>query len=182
LDSEVAESADALHGYQIAGTGAGIAKRVENRDAGTQQRCGFGCGEIVGDGGDRLGWRNHVFRVSTVMGDGGDFLVLAENEIAAAAGIAGKTVASVPPDSDALAGLPVGDVSADSIEAAGDFVPGDAWILDAGPIAFLYERVAVADAAGFDFNADLVSAGLGNVSFDEFEIAAGLADLDSFHF
>jgi hypothetical protein len=48
-------------------------------------------------------------------------------------------------------------------------------------MAFLYERVAVADAAGFDFNPDLAAGGLGNVSFDEFEITAGLADLDSLH-
>jgi hypothetical protein len=40
----------------------------------------------------------------------------------------------------------------------------------------------VADAAGFDFNADLIATGLGNISFDEFEITAGFADLDSFHF
>jgi hypothetical protein len=54
--------------------------------------------------------------------------------------------------------------------------------VDARPIAFLYERVAVADAAGFDFDPDLVAGWVGNASFDEFEITAGLADLDSFHF
>jgi hypothetical protein len=92
-----------------------------------------------------------------------------------------KSMAAVPSDADALAGLPVGNVGADGIDAAGDFVSGNARILDAGPVAFLYERVAVADAAGFDFNPDLAAGGLGNVSFDEFEITAGLADLDSFH-
>jgi hypothetical protein len=113
--------------------------------------------------------------------DAGNFFELAENEIAAAAGVARETMATVPPDSDALAGFPVGNVSADSVDAAGDFVSGNAWILEAGPMAFLYERVAVADAAGFDFNPDLGSAGLGDVPFDEFEITGRFADLDSLH-
>jgi hypothetical protein len=48
-------------------------------------------------------------------------------------------------------------------------------------MAFLYERVAVADAAGFDLNPDLVAGGFGDGSFDKFEITAGFADLDSLH-
>ncbi len=91
-------------------------------------------------------------------------------------------MAAVPSHSYALAGFPVGYVGADGVDAAGDFVSGNAWILEAGPIAFLYQHVAVADAAGFDFDPDLVAGGLGDVSFDEFEITTGFADLDSFHF
>jgi hypothetical protein len=158
-----------------------VAKRIENRDAGTKQRRGLGGGEIIWDGGDGLGGRNHVFGVTAVMADAGNFSVLAENEIAAAAGIASETMAAVPSDADALAGFPVGDFRADSVDAAGDLVSGNAWILDARPMAFFYEDVAVADAAGFDFNPDLAATGVRNVSFDEFEIAAGFADLDSFH-
>jgi hypothetical protein len=60
-------------------------------------------------------------------------------------------------------------------------VSGYARILDAGPIAFLDQGVAVANAAGFDFNSHLVARGLGNISFDEFEIATGFADLYCFH-
>jgi hypothetical protein len=178
----MAKSANALHGDQIASARACVAKRIENRDAGAQQRRGFGGGEIFWDGGDRLGGRNHVFRVTTVMTDGGNFFDLAVNEIAAAAGVASETMASVPSDPDALARFPVGDVGADGVDAACDFVSGNAWILEAGPMAFFDERVAVADAAGFDFNPDLSAAGFGNVPFDEFEITAGFADLDSLHF
>jgi hypothetical protein len=114
--------------------------------------------------------------------DAGDFLVLAENEIAAAAGVASETMTAVPPDSGALAGFPVGNVGTDSVDAAGDFVSGNAWILEAGPMAFLYERIAVTDTAGFDFDPHLIAGGFGNVSFDEFKITTGLADLDGFHF
>jgi hypothetical protein len=88
---------------------------------------------------------------------------------------------AVPSDSDALAWFPVRNIGADSVDAAGDFVSGDAGILDSGPIAFLNQRVAVADAAGFDFNSDLGAAGVGNVSFDEFEVTAGFDDLNSLH-
>jgi hypothetical protein len=114
--------------------------------------------------------------------DAGNFSVLAENEIAAPAGIASETMAAVPSDADALAGFPVRNVGADSVDAAGNFMSRNAWILDAGPMAFFYERVAVADAAGLDFNPDLAAARLGNISFNEFESTAGFADLDSLHF
>jgi hypothetical protein len=49
-------------------------------------------------------------------------------------------------------------------------------------MTFFDERVAVTDAAGLDFNSNLIAAGLGNVSLDQFEIAARFADLNSFHF
>jgi hypothetical protein len=114
--------------------------------------------------------------------DGCDFLVAAVNEIAAAAGIAGEIMATVPAHAYALARFPVGYIGADGVDAAGDFVSGNAWILEAGPLSFLYERVAVADAAGFDFDPDLGAAWVGDVSLDEFEITAGLADLDCLHF
>jgi hypothetical protein len=88
----------------------------------------------------------------------------------------------MPSDADPLAGFPVGNVGADGVDVPGDFVSGNAWVLDTGPITFLHERIAGADAAGLDLNPDLVAGWVGNVSFDEFEITAGLADLDRFHF
>ena len=90
-------------------------------------------------------------------------------------------MASMPAHADALAGLPLRDSVADGIDAAGNFVSGNARVLDSGPVAFFYERVAVADAAGFNLDADLAASGLGNIAFDEFKISAGLADLDGFH-
>ena len=89
------------------------------------------------------------------MSDGGNLLVAAVNKVAAAAGITSEIVAAVPSDSDALAGLPVGYVSADGVDAAGDFVSRNAGILKAGPLAFLGQRIAVADTAGFNLNPDL---------------------------
>jgi hypothetical protein len=178
----MAKSTDALNGDQIAGARTRVAEGIEHRYAGAKQRCGFGGGEVVGNGSDRFGGCDHVFLVTAVVTDGGNLSVLTVDEIAAAAGVTGEIMTSVPSDSYALAGFPVGNVGAYSVNASSDFVSGNAGILDAGPIALLYERVAVADTAGFDFDPDLVAGGIGNVSFDEFEITAGLADLDSFHF
>jgi hypothetical protein len=85
---------------------------------------------------------------------------LTVNEISASARVAGKVMTAVPSDADPLARLPVGDIGANGVDAAGDFVPRNAGILNAGPIAFFHERVAVADAAGFDLNAHLIPGGL----------------------
>jgi hypothetical protein len=39
----------------------------------------------------------------------------------------------------------------------------------------------VADAAGFDFDADLITSGLGNGALNDFEVSTGFADLNGFH-
>jgi hypothetical protein len=113
--------------------------------------------------------------------DAGNLLKFAVNKVAAAARVAGKTMTTVPAHADALARLPLSYVGADAVNASGDFVAGDAGILKAGPASFLYDCVAVADAAGFDFDAYLGGAGLWRRAFDDFEISAGLADLHYFH-
>src|ERR1017187_7258415 len=177
----MSETPNSLNGYQITGARSRVAECIEDGDAGTEQRRGVGGGKVIGDCSYGLGGGEHVFLVAAVVTDARNLFVLAVDEIAAAAGIAGEIMTAVPSYSDALAGLPVRNVAADSVDAAGDFMSGNAWILDSGPITFLYQLVTVADAAGFDFNADLVSARLGDVSFDEFVIASGFADLDNFH-
>src|SRR4029077_3449385 len=110
--------------------------------------------------------------------DAGSFAELSGRDITTPRAMTRETRAAVPSDADALAGFPVGDVGAYGVDVPGDFVSGNARILYAGPIAFLYARVGMADAAGFNFDPDLVGGGFGNVSFDEFEITARLADLD----
>jgi hypothetical protein len=90
-------------------------------------------------------------------------------------------VSAVPTDADTLTGFPQSDVWADRIDASGDLVSGDAWIFQAWPDAFFDQSIAVANAAGFDFDADLATGGLGDWALDYFEISTGLADLDGFH-
>jgi hypothetical protein len=89
---------------------------------------------------------------------------------------------AVPSHTDTLAGLPIRNISADSVDAARDFVSRNTRVLNPGPMTLLHERVTVTDATGFDLNSDLVSRRFGNIPFHEFEIAARLADLNRFHF
>jgi hypothetical protein len=116
------------------------------------------------------------------VGEGGDLLIFAVHEIAAAARLTGKIVAAMPSDSNALTGLPVGDIGAHSIDAARDFVSRNPRIFKAGEMAFLHQSIAVADAAGFNLYADLASARIRNISLYDLEITASLANLHSFHF
>src|SRR5713101_1950647 len=58
---------------------------------------------------------------------------------------------------------------------------GHARILQAGPVAFLDQRIAVADATGLDFDSHPAGARLGNFTFDDFKWPAGTADLRGTH-
>jgi hypothetical protein len=90
-------------------------------------------------------------------------------------------VSAMPAHADTLAGLPKNDVGADGVDAAGDLVSRYTRILKACPMAFFHKSVAVADAAGFDLDANLPASGFGDGAVDELEISTGLADLDGFH-
>src|SRR5438105_3222017 len=181
LNAQVTQAADALNRYDIAGACATITKRVIDRDTGAHQRSGFIGGQIVRHKRDGFGRDDDILGIASVKVNAGNFLKLAVNKVAATAGVAGEAMAAVPADTNPLAGLPLGYVGTDCVDAPGDFVAGDSGILHARPAGFLHDRVAVADAAGLDFDAYLAAAGLGSWAFDDFEIAAGLADLDCFH-
>ena len=83
----------------------------------------------------------------------------------------------MPAQAHALAGFEERHVGADGIDDAGDFMAGNARILDAGPMTQLGKRIAVANAAGLDANANLAGAGLGKLLLDEFECSAGGGNL-----
>jgi hypothetical protein len=99
-----------------------MAQRVEYCDACTEQRRSFVRREIVGHGRNRLGRGHYVFCVTTVEADSGNFLELAENEMASTAEVALKTVSAMPADSHPLSGFPLRNVSPDRIDAPGDFM------------------------------------------------------------
>ena len=161
----------------VAGAGTGVAQSVEGGDAGAEQRGGVGVVEFVGHEGECVGGGDDVVGIAAVVVDAADGLVFAEDEIAAAARRTVVAVASVPAEADALAGLEEGDVGADGVDDPGDFVAGGAGELDAGPVAFFGERVAVADAAGMNADTHVAGAGLGKFLFDELERTAGGGDL-----
>src|SRR5262249_30181458 len=123
---------------------------------------------------------DHVFSVAAIVREGSNLPVLAKDEVSTAAGIAREVVPTVPAHSHALAGLPLGDVGAHCIDAAGDLMAGNAGILQTRH-PFFYQHVAVAHATCFHLDPHLVAAGLGDGSLHQFKIAACLAYLYRLH-
>src|SRR5436190_778936 len=84
-------------------------------------------------------------------------------------------------DPDALAHPPAVHALAERFDHAGDLVPRHARMVDSGKAALLDERIAVADAARVYAHERLAEAGLGDLSLDQLELAAGLAHLHCPH-
>src|SRR5262249_47997641 len=99
-----------------------------------------------------------------------------------AAVVAGEAVPGVPPDADALAGLPpLRDVLSHGVDHADHLVPRDAREGDAGPEALLSHRVAVADAAGLNLDPHGPWSRAGDGALAELEGPAGARDLGDTH-
>src|ERR1051326_7499174 len=105
----------------------------------------------------------------------------AVDEIARPAAFTLGAVAAVPADANALSDLPGTDPASDLVNPAGHLVSGYSRILDARPMAVLHHRVAVTDAACFDFDAHLVRRRLRNWPLDGFEVTARATHLNCVH-
>jgi hypothetical protein len=77
-----------------------------------------------------------------------------------------ETVAAMPANTNPLAGFPLVDSTADSINPAADFVTRHPGVLQSGPDPFLYQQITVANSARLDFDPDLLFARLGHRPFD----------------
>ena len=86
-------------------------------------------------------------------------------------------MAAVPAEAHTLAGLKERHIGTDGVDDPGNFMAGNARILDAGPMTQLGKRIAMADAAGLNANANVAGAGIGKLLLDEFECSAGGGDL-----
>jgi hypothetical protein len=106
----------------------------------------------------------------------------ATKEIAIAAGVALSAMTAVPAHAYALAGLPLCDAPAHSVHDADYFMARYSRVLEAGPLSFLYEGIAMADAAGLNFDPHPASGRLGDVTFDNFQSSAGSGYLSNTHF
>jgi hypothetical protein len=88
----------------------------------------------------------------------------------------------MPAHPHALARFPLGDPGADRIHRPDHFMAGNARILNTRPMAFLDQRVTMANATGLDLDPHLAGAGLRNFTFNQFKRPAGPGDLGSTHF
>ncbi len=89
---------------------------------------------------------------------------------------------AMPADACALGGFPLRNTRAHGIHDPDDFMAGNARILQARPMAFLDQRIAVANAAGLDFNPHPAGRWLRNVTFNDFKRPARTGDLRGTHF
>src|SRR6266478_5881758 len=147
------EAADALDGNEVRRQRAAVAQSVEGGDSRAKERAGFHSVEALRHGCERFHRGDHVFLVPAVEADTAHFQVAAIGEISAPASNASAVLPAVPANADALAFFPARDASAHVINHSGDFVSGGAAILNAGPVTFFYEAVAVADATSLHANA-----------------------------
>src|SRR5262249_28309652 len=113
LDAKMPQAADALHGNKIARQRAAVAERVVGGDAGVEQRSRIGVSEAIWDRHQRFHWGKHVFLISAVVADAGNFHVPAVAEISTTAFAAGAVMPAMPADSDTLSCLPCGNAIAD---------------------------------------------------------------------
>jgi len=76
---------------------------------------------------------------------------------------------AMPAHAHALARFPFRNTRTHGIHDPDHFMAGHTRISQARPVAFLDQRIAVADAAGLDFDPHPVGARLGNFTFNDFE-------------
>jgi hypothetical protein len=82
-------------------------------------------------------------------------------------------MAAVPSQPDALADFIYGNISADSVDDAGDFVARHAGIGNAGKEAEFCKAVAVTNSAGLHANAHMPRTGLGKFTLHQFKRTFG---------
>ena len=145
LESEMSQSADAMHRDHVATARARIAERIVDGDARAHERPGFLGRQFVGNRRHRFRWCDHVFGISTVEIDAGDLTINAHGEISALALRANETMSAVPAHTDALTFLPFDYVLADRIDASSDFMTRHTRILNSRPQTLFDVYVAVAN-------------------------------------
>src|SRR5580698_8095355 len=160
---------------------AAVAQRVEGRNSGPEQRGGFGIIERFRYRYQRLYRSKHVLPVSAVTADARNFQVPAIAKVSAPARRTCVVLPAMPSDADPLSDIPLGNTSIEFIDDARDLVSGNARILNARPLTFLCQHVAVANAAGLHFDAHLSHTRLGNLAFDDFEIRPRFRNLRHLH-
>src|SRR5262245_52699953 len=91
-------------------------------------------------------------------------------------------MSAVPTDPDPLARLPKRNIGTDRVDSSRDFMSWHPWIFESGgPVTFFDEHIAVADAAGFHLDANLVMLWLGDGALADFKVSPRLRDLHDFH-
>src|SRR5262249_16652554 len=169
LDGKMAESAHPEHGDQVPRPGAGVAKRVEGRDARAHKRRRLHRGQFCGNDRQARGASEHVLRIAAVTGDSGHTGRLAGKELASAAEITIAAISVVPADSNSLAPCPPGDIRTDCIDDSDYLMSGYSRVAETWEGSLFRQRVAEADAARLYLDSHQSDAGLGDLALHNLE-------------
>src|SRR5258708_23206847 len=181
LNPQVTQPSNSLHRHQIAGPSARISERVKNRNPRAHEWSRFFGRQAFRNGSQPFRWHNHEFLIASIKMPACNLGILAKHKVAAPAGIALETMASVPAHTHALSLFPKGLTRADGINQPSNFVAGNARIRN-GPNAFLDDDVRMTNPAGFHLDAHLSRSRFGNFPIHNLPGTARLADLYRFHF
>jgi hypothetical protein len=88
----------------------------------------------------------------------------------------------MPAHADALAWLPLRNISPNCVNPSGNFVTRHARILQPRQEPVFHHGIAVANSAGFHLDAYLRPPRLGNGALNDLKIASRFAHLHRFHF
>ena len=133
------------------------------------------------NGGNSFGGNKGVLGIAAIKMNPRNFAVHAQNEFAATAVVAHKTMRAMPAYADALSDFPGLHARADRIDASADFVSGRAGILNSGKQSFFGQNIAVADSAGQHLDTDLSGTGFWNLALNDFKGCTGFGHLYHFH-
>src|SRR5215213_9914055 len=122
LNTEMAESADAVNGDDVSSTRTRVAQRVVDRNARTHEWSCFFRRNLIRNRSQHGGWCNQVLGISTIEVDPGDFSIDTHREVASPALFTHEAVAAMPADTNALTSGPCCDVVAYGIDKSGDFM------------------------------------------------------------
>src|SRR6185369_2592502 len=83
LNSEMAETADAVNCHHVSSASTRVAQRVVNCDAGAHEWSGFFCWNFVRNRRNRICRRDHVFGVTSIEIDTSHFAIDTHREVSA---------------------------------------------------------------------------------------------------
>jgi hypothetical protein len=179
LDTKMPKSADTLYSDEISAAQAGVSKRVVGRDARAEQRGGFCRTQLVGNGSEGACFGNHHFRISTIRGYSGYHRVLTIDDVSSPARFADAVFAGNEADTDSLADFPSGNSAAQGVNAANDFMSGNARQFQTRVDAGDRGGIGVTDPACFHPNPNLTRSRLRDLPF-HYSKHAGCGDFHRF--
>src|SRR5215213_9353517 len=152
LNTEMAQSTDAVNCDHISSPSTRVAQRVIDRNPGAHEWSRFFCRDFIRNRRQRRRRRNHVLSIAAIEVDPRDLSIKAHRKVATTTLFAHETMATMPADTNALILGPCGDVVADGIDPSSHFMTRHTRVLKSGPQTFFDEHLAMANPTRLHFH------------------------------